>query len=540
MAFLPDEPEVTGGFTPDEDIVTEVPSTYTGKKKASVLESILPGTMQNWKAAESPGAYGAAAVATPMTLLGDILGIPARGLATARGESMGDPSAAILRPEMEGLKKGLFPAKEGVRPTGKTVKLPDGREIPLVEGLMPDIREQGKSLGRGAIEIGGQMASDPLTILTSLVAAAKGIPKVLPKVLAATTGLEEDVIKQAAKTPKTSLVKYAGKEESIGKAANEMAQNFHQNVPFEAAVTKVLEKAPPIDISPTIQKVANYRSEVSATMAGHPAGEQMLKSIDNLFNYLVQQRDMYGGEVPALEAHKVRKWLDNQISSWGAAPSMTPIDDRAYKMARSSLASEISDQAGSEFAGLMSTYSDAVQSAKNIQKATGTPATGKITQGRKQQLFGQRAGVSGPEKEALFEAESLLRSPELRARLGSIATGAPAEDLFDISAASKPMLVDEARLAALARKLGMAEGSEGIPVMSKTQGIRSLILPILAAGGALPSGGMSLPAAALASPKVAVGLQQLADMIPPATRWTGPVMPYSVLSDISRAGMEKE
>jgi len=531
MAYKVLEPEVSGktGYKVIEpEITTEVESTY-GEDKPSLVENLLPATMQTWESADGLPAKIAAGAASGMTLLGDVLGIPARGLATLRGEKMVDPSAAFLRPEMEKLKD-LLPESREPKPA------PEGyrREIPNIPL---------QNIGRGAIELGGQIISDPLTWLGSLAKqGTKLAKKTAPKIFSATTGIDEDILRGASKTSKKNLVKYAGKEGQIGSDIAEMVNKFHENVPFEAAVTKVLEQAPPIDISPTIQKVADYRAKVATTLWGHPAGSSMLKSVDDLYGYLVTQRDMYGGEIPALEANKIRKWLDKQITSWGAAPSATPIDDRAYKMARSALANDITEQAGGEYAGLMNTYATAVKSAKNVQKAVGGEG---LAQGRRQELFTKRAGekMMGPESIALSDAEMMLNNPELRSRLKSIASGQPVEDFYfdEMGMGNIPgdYLTDQARMAAIARKLGMKEGSTGIPLMSKTQGIRSLILPILASGGAIPLGGWSWPAAAFSSPKVAVGIQDLIEMANKASGFAPPASTY-VPAQAARAFMDEE
>ena len=149
------------------------------------------------------------------------------------------------------------------------------------------------------------------------------------------------------------------------------------------------------------------------------------------------------------------------------------------------------------------------------------------------------------EAQSLAELEGAIDSPELAWYLKNWERGMkdmkPMPEKFgpyDLTV-PKGTLTQQARDAAVARALGMKEGSTGIPLLSKKQGIRSLILPLLAAGGAPITGGASIPLAALSSPKVAVNTQEMIDMLMNLAGSGIDVsqyaLPYGIAGDVSRA-----
>lgn len=133
-----------------EDQIRQALSQYAPKETEAQPNALFPSASQ----VEGEG-FKANAKRAGLGLM-DLLGAPKRALATVRGQSMNDPDAYLLRPETE---KAVASAKEALakRPDAKNIPVPMGG---FAMGMMPTAE-----MVPALTEVGGQIASDPLSLM---------------------------------------------------------------------------------------------------------------------------------------------------------------------------------------------------------------------------------------------------------------------------------------------------------------------------------------------------------------------------------------
>jgi len=343
----------TSGWKPpnlepvEEVTSTEVPSTYTGKKPAGVLENLFPSTVQTWREAEAPLAKGAAALATPMTLLGDVLGIPARGVATLRGEKMADPSAAVFRPEIEATKE--FARKV----------FPESR-IENYEGLGP---VYSGGVPEGEIEIAGQMASDPINWLTGLTKAAKPATTAARKAMAwgqeGLTGVPQKAMLKGGEVGVGALKESL--KESIPRAKDFLTKmhKFNAYTPEATMVDDMAKSGAIKPIKP--DKLFNVMGQ-HAVESAVPQLDVVKKSIDEIQSRMTAKM-LPDGTIPGAEYLKIRRDLDKAIN-WNAPDA--GLLGEAYKDLRGVMKDDLIQASPKEYKKIMESWSDKLDALEDV------------------------------------------------------------------------------------------------------------------------------------------------------------------------------
>jgi hypothetical protein len=204
----------------------------------------------------------------------DLMGAPMRLAAKTRGMEMSDPNAYALRPEMQRLME-IGGYEEG--------------EVPAV-----------------ALELAGQIASDPVTYAPLIGPVLSAFPK-LVKVLGRgagvlnkgagrlaeeMSGVSEEALRMAGtKQGREALQASAGKGREIGEDLLSKIENADDFIPERQVVDEALEKMGPIDLGSAVRSLEGARGPAVAGRLSPEKGAANT-SIQKYIDFL------RGGELP--------------------------------------------------------------------------------------------------------------------------------------------------------------------------------------------------------------------------------------------------
>lgn len=276
----------------DAPVVEETEDKTLFGLPENVEKTIFPTT------SEKRGVGGAflqalEGLGTPVRMLGKLRTSPETG----EKFKASDPESALFRPEMEKLKS----------------KIP-GEGIP-------------SKIGRGAIEIGGSMASDPTLPLSFMgKLAGKAGKQIAKKVVEAPnklagqiaqelSGVSEEALRMSGKKAGSKVLqKAAGTQKKIGDKILSSLDDYEAFLPDRIQISEALDNMPNISTKKTI-KVLSESIDPKAIGKGKSANEKILGMIDDI-------EKQYGKKLNSKAFFSLRKKIDNEIGdSWGKESS---------------------------------------------------------------------------------------------------------------------------------------------------------------------------------------------------------------------------
>lgn len=194
----------------------------------------------------------------------DILGAPSRAVSTLRGMEMSDPNAYLLRPEVERMKipeSEMQPMRDEYAARRAETMGSMGKSIPdWYGGVDP-------AVSNTALEMVGQVASDPLTFAGTLTKTLSYIPRLFTGagnvaakankfgglVAGKGTGAGEDALRYAGSPyGRARMERWFGRESEIGADVLNRLDDAPNQIPEAAQKNAILEQMPDMSVAPTI------------------------------------------------------------------------------------------------------------------------------------------------------------------------------------------------------------------------------------------------------------------------------------------------
>jgi hypothetical protein len=241
----------------------------------------------------------------------DLLGAPTRAIGSLRGLDMSNPQSALLRPEMDALS-----AKIDKIPDQKRNNISETYVDPNLGEFAPFDPSGTKKLLKGAVEIGGNILSDP-TIIGGAVkkAISKGaglLNKLAGKVSQELSGVTEESLRMYGTGLGNDAKAIRAASGTQMKIANDMLDaidDFDNYIPEKTIIDESLKNMPPIKTDNLIATLDNSINDMPITEGAQAANakiEKLKEGIEKIFP---------DGVIPADKYRRLRIQFDNEIKA---------------------------------------------------------------------------------------------------------------------------------------------------------------------------------------------------------------------------------
>lgn len=297
----------------------------------------------------------------------DLLSFPVRAGGALRGQDIKDQSSAFFRPEMEKAKGAIDRTPEPPQiETDNTGKPPMFN--PMGSFALQSGDKGYKDVLKGAVELGGNIASDPTVILgvagkaigSGLKAIGTKGNQMLGRLAQELSGVSEEALRKVgtgfgkgAKELKSAV----STQKEIGERLLDALDNFDQYLPEKQIVDEALQNMPAVNVKNTLQTLEKAKS------TGMLSGTKKInEEINGLIQDIVAVADDQGN-MPASQFVELRREIDKVIGdSFGKSTNDYIL---AAKKARYQMAQDLVDaakQSGND------QYVEAMQSMANKLK----------------------------------------------------------------------------------------------------------------------------------------------------------------------------
>ena len=406
----------------------------------------------------------------------DLLSFPVRAGGALRGQDIKDQSSAFFRPEMEKAKGAIDrmpePPQIETNNTGKPPMFNPMGSFALQSG------DKGyKDVLKGAVELGGNIASDPTVILgvagkaigSGLKAIGTKGNQMLGRLAQELSGVSEEALRKVGtgfgKGAK-ELKAAAGTQKQIGEKLLDALDNFDQYLPEKQIIDDAVKNMPPVNVTNTLKTLEDAKTTgmLSGTKKINEEIEQLVNEISGLANQ--------DGTIPAEMFIELRREIDDIIGDqFGKSTNKYIL---AAKKARYQMAQDLVDAAKSsgndEYVTAMKSFSDKLKLVDDLKGYVGKSA--QVRDRRIEQFISTLFGKNKSDRQRVVDG------------LGKIF----GEDFLQ-----------ESKLASLAAELGET-GTAGLLPRQFTG--RSVLGPALAGGSfSAGLGPAALVPLALSSPR---------------------------------------